>query len=99
VVLARSPVSELTKEPEPDPLLVELFARVGFGVVLQQTPRWLMLTPPLFVTFPPLTALLWEMELAVVVDTVGSEPLKFVVVKLKTSPYAVPILLVAKALA
>jgi hypothetical protein len=45
--------------PAPVPFVVLESAVVGFGDVLQQTPRAVTLAPP--VTFPPLVAVVWVM--------------------------------------
>ncbi len=57
--------------PTPVPLLVLLFAVVGFGEVLQHTPLAVTVAPPALFTVPPLVAEVAVIfEIAVVV-TVG----------------------------
>ena len=74
---------ELVKLPVPVPSVVLLFAVVGLGDVLQQTPLPVTGEPPLLVTLPPLDALFEAMELTPVVVTVGS---MVEVVKVRSSP-------------
>ena len=59
------------KLPVPVPSSVWLSDVVGFADVLQQTPLAVTLAPPLFVTFPPLSALVAVIEEAAVVVIVG----------------------------
>ena len=63
----------LAKAPLPVPSVV-LVARaiVGFAVVLQQTPRAVMVAPPSSVILPPLAAVVFVMDVAAVVVRVGS---------------------------
>ena len=65
--------------------------------MLQQTPLAVTVAPPLFVTFPPLVAVLLVMAVRAVVETVGAVA-DDVVVKVSSFPYDVPTLLVAQAL-
>ena len=53
------PLIELLKVPVPEPSLVLVFkSMVGPGVVLQQTPRCVMVPPPSDVISPPEIAVL-----------------------------------------
>ena len=83
----------LVKLPVPLPLLVELFAIVGLGLVLQQTPRCVTDAPPLLVMLPPEIAVVPVMLIIEFVSTVG----RVNVVKLYVIPYAVPASFVAYA--
>jgi hypothetical protein len=69
--LGFNPVIVLVKLPVPVPFEVLLFAVVGFGVTLQQTPRLVTDDPPSFVIFPPLIADVVVMEDKNVVESVG----------------------------
>ena len=62
---------ELAKLPAPDPSDVLLFAMVGLGEVLQQTPLAVIVAPPDEVIFPPELAELDEIEVIELVDTVA----------------------------
>ena len=79
--------------PIPLPLLVKLFAVVGLGLVLQQTPRWVTAAPPSEVILPPDIAVSTDILVIEFVITVGREN----VVKLYEIPYAVPASFVAYA--
>jgi hypothetical protein len=72
VVVAVRPVMLLAKVPLPVPSVV-LVARaiVGFAVVLQQTPRAVIVAPPLSVMFPPLVAVVDVIDVTAVVVRVG----------------------------
>jgi hypothetical protein len=59
--------------PVPAPMLEMLFAKMGFGLVLQHTPRAVMGAPPSWITFPPETADVALMEVMISVVTVGIE--------------------------
>ena len=92
MVAIDNPVIELVKVPVPDPLVVVLFAVVGFGEVFQQTPLAVTADPPSEVIFPPLVAEFVVIDEAASVERVGTVA---VVVKLIWLPYDVPTLLVA----
>ena len=62
----------LVKVPLPVPSVVFESEMVGLAVVLQQTPRAIMDAPPSEVIFPPLVAVVVEMELNAVVVTKGA---------------------------
>ena len=69
------PVRELTNAPAPVPSLVRLFAVVGLGDVLQQTPRAVTEAVPSAVTFPPPVAVVCAMAvMGSTVVTVGGVP-------------------------
>ena len=63
---------ELVKTPVPVPSVVLLLATVGLEVVLQHTPRALIVAPPSEETLPPVDAELVETDEAAVVIIVGS---------------------------
>ncbi len=67
---------------------------VGFGLILQHTPRCEIDAPPLSVTLPPLVAVVSATGLTGDVVTTGT----VTVTKLNSSPYPVPELFVAYAL-
>jgi hypothetical protein len=71
VVLGCKPSRLLLKLPVPLPSLVVLALVVGFGLVLQHTPRWVTAAPPVELTVPPLFAENARMPLASAVLTVG----------------------------
>ncbi|MBA7549578.1 hypothetical protein ES705_42067 [subsurface metagenome] len=79
-----NPVMELEKLPVPLPSIVVSLAIVGFCEVLQQTPRTVTVAPPSSVIFPPLSAEFSVIELAEMVDTVGT--VAAVVVKINSFP-------------
>ena len=89
-----NPTRELVNAPVPVPFMVLLFAIVGFADVLQHAPRAVTFAPPSLITFPPLVAVVCEMEDVVAVERVG---IKGLVLKLTWVPYAVPTLLVEYA--
>ena len=91
-----SPVIELVNTPEPLPSVVFVLAVVGFADVLQHTPRAVTFAPPLSLMFPPLLTVVAVIALNAVVLIVGFV-IAVPVVKLISSPYAVPALLVAYA--
>ena len=62
----------LVKLPLPLPFVVWLSLIVGFGEVLQQTPRAVTAELPKSVTLPPLVAVVVVMLLVVSVVTVGN---------------------------
>jgi hypothetical protein len=71
------PVSELVKEPKPDPSIEYESTTPTVGEVLiadQHTPRAVTgkLPVPAVITAPPLTAVVWVIEDAVVVLTTGN---------------------------
>ena len=66
--------------PIPVPLLVMLFAIVGFGLVLQQIPRAVIALAPWYVIVPPETAVVCAMLLTAVVVKTARLGHKFVVV-------------------
>jgi hypothetical protein len=71
----------LEKVPVPVPFEVLVLKElVGFGLVLQHTPRLMILPPPSFEMVPPLTAEFSIISEAAVVLRVGK--LKLAVVKL-----------------
>ena len=90
------PVIELVKIPVlvPSVVLVDKLT-VGAVLVLQQTPLAVIVPPPSLVTFPPPEAVVLVIEVIEVVVRTGAEG--NVVVKLCSSPYDVPTLLVAYA--
>ena len=71
MVLAVSPVRELTKVPVPEPSVVWLPEIVGFAEVLQHIPRAVTELAPAEVTFPPEVAVVEAIALAAVVATAG----------------------------
>ena len=92
MVFSLRPVMVMLNEPEPVPLLVLFPFMVGLGEVLQHTPRSVTVALPSDVTLPPHTNEVGVIEVMVLVVTVGIVVAK---VKLFSSPYAVPLLLVA----
>jgi len=65
-------VIALVKIPVPLPSVVLVAkAVVGLAVVLQQTPRAVMTAPPSSVMFPPLVAVVFVIDVTVVVVRVG----------------------------
>jgi hypothetical protein len=71
----------LVKVPEPVPLFVFVVnAMVGFGFVLQQTPRAVIAGPPVFVISPPEVAEVVVMEEVLLVVSVAKFPLSIVTV-------------------
>jgi hypothetical protein len=66
MLLAKAPL------PVPSEVLVDK-ATVGLGEVLQQTPRAFMAAPPSSVMLPPLTAVVFVMDVAAVVVSVGND--------------------------
>ena len=91
MVFSFSPVMVMLNEPVPEPLLVLFPFMVGLGEVLQHRPRSVTVALPSDVTLPPHTNVVALIEVTVLVVTVGI----VVVVKLISSPYTVPVLLVA----
>ena len=79
---AVNPVILLTNAPVAEPSVV-LVVRiiVGFKEVLQHTPLVVMVDPPLLVILPPLEAVVWVTEVAVVVVNVGTRSTTALVVK------------------
>ena len=71
--------------PVPSVVLVDK-AIVGFAVMLQQTPRAVMVAPPSAVTLPPLAAVVVVITVIGVVVTVGNAVGDVVVVKLISLP-------------
>jgi len=71
VVNADNPVIELVKIPVPVASVVLASAMVGFGEVLQHTPRSVTEVYPSEVTFPPAVAEVAITALAAVVVKVG----------------------------
>lgn len=66
--------------PIPVPSVVLKFIVVGFGEVLQQTPRAITLAPPSEVTFPPLMAVdVVMLVMTVVGESVGNASVTLVV--------------------
>ena len=55
----------------PVPLVVKLFAVVGFGLVLQHTPLAVMAEPPSLLILPPLLAVVAVIALTAVVLKMG----------------------------
>jgi len=90
-----NPDNELEKEPDPVPLVVLLFAVVGFVVVAQQTPRAVTNAPPFDVTLPPVVAPVDVTSVAAVVVSTGTTAAA--VVNVTWGPYDVPTLFVAYA--
>lgn len=70
MLLAKAPL------PVPSEVFVDK-ATVGLGEVLQQTPRAVMAAPPSSVILPPLAAVVFVMEVAAVVVSVGRVATKF----------------------
>ena len=91
MVFSFSPVMVMLNEPLPVPLLVLFPFMVGLGEVLQHRPRSVTVALPSDVTLPPHTNVVALIEVTVLVVTVGI----VVVVKVISSPYTVPVLLVA----
>jgi hypothetical protein len=79
-----NPVIELVYEPVPEPSVVLLFAIVGVGSVLQQTPRVIMSEPPVAVIVPPLLAVVCV--ISVIAEVVNSGIIASVVVNEKLIP-------------
>ena len=69
-----NPKIELEKTPIPLPSVVLLFAIVGLAVVLQQTPRAVIVDDPASVILPPADAVVVVILLAIVVVIVGAVP-------------------------
>jgi hypothetical protein len=57
--LAVKPVIELIKLPDPVRYVVLLSAIVGVSLVLQHTPRAVIVTPSSVLIIPPLVAVVW----------------------------------------
>ena len=93
MVFCVNPLIALLKPTELTVFGKKLFASVGLGEVLQQTPHDDIGSPPLEVTEPPLFAEEVVIEDIIVVVTVG----RLNVVKLYVIPYAVPASFVAYA--
>ena len=92
-VAGSNPVILPVKLPVPVPFEVKLSLMVGDDVVAQQTPRAVIVAPPLSVMFPPDTAVTEVIdEIAVVVRVAICGG---IVVNKTSFPYAVPALLVA----
>jgi hypothetical protein len=63
----------LVNMPMPVPFVVFVDkATVGFAVVLQQTPRAVIAAPPSSVMLPPLAAVVFVIDVAAVVESVGN---------------------------
>ena len=88
----------LVKLAEPAPSLVFESAMVGFAVALQHTPLADIATPPSERTTPPHAAEIIVIEEMAVVVKVGAPVGTVNVVNGISSPYAVPLELVAYAL-
>ncbi len=69
--MAVSPVMLLANIPAPVPSVVWLPPGTGLGEVLQQTPRTVMAAPPSSVILPPLAAVVFVIDVAAVVVSVG----------------------------
>ena len=65
----------LANVPKPFPSSVWLLLTVGFGEVLQHTPRAVTAPPPSNVTLPPQIADIWETSVTLFVVTVGARKL------------------------
>jgi hypothetical protein len=63
---------ELVKLPEPVPSVVLLSDVVGFWLLLQHTPREVIVAPPSLVIFPPLLAEVEVTDVGSVVVKTGS---------------------------
>jgi hypothetical protein len=63
----------LVKVPMFVPLVILLFATVGFAVVAQQTPLTVTADPPSLVMLPPLIAVVEDISEAAVVVSMGAE--------------------------
>ena len=92
MVFSFSPVRVMLNEPVPEPRHAAFPFMVGLGEVLQHRPRSVTVALPSDVTLPPHTNEVGVIEVMVLVVTVGIVVAK---VKLFSSPYAVPLLLVA----
>ena len=71
MVMAVKPVILLVNAPVPVPSVVWLPFADGLGDVPQQTPRTVMAAPPSSVILPPLAAVVFVIDVAVVVVSVG----------------------------
>ena len=69
--MAVRPVILLANAPAPVPSVVWLPLSPGLGDVLQQTPRNVIAAPPSSVILPPLAAVVFVMDVAEVVVSVG----------------------------
>ena len=73
MVLPNNPEILLVKKPAPTPFLVESFATVGFGEVLQQIPLAVTGDSPSDVILPPLIAVILVTEVATLVVNVAKD--------------------------
>ena len=71
MVMAVKPVILLVNAPVPVPSVVWLPFADGLGDVPQQTPRTVMAAPPSSVILPPLAAVVFVIDVAAVVISVG----------------------------
>jgi hypothetical protein len=85
-------VIELVKAPVPVPSVVWLPVAIGLAAVDQHTPLAVTDAPPSAVTLPPEEAVVDNIDVGVVVVTVGKA---VSVVNWRSLPYAVPPVLVA----
>ena len=92
MVFSLRPVMVVLNEPVPVPVRRHVVVPVKLGEVLQHRPRSVTVALPSDVTLPPHTNEVGVIEVMVLVVTVGIVVAK---VKLFSSPYAVPLLLVA----
>ena len=69
--MAVRPVILLANAPAPVPSVVWLPAKTGLGAVLQQIPRAVMAAPPSSVILPPLAAVVFVMDVAAMVVSIG----------------------------
>ena len=97
-MLGVRPLRDELKLPVPDPLLVfDVKEMVGFVLVDHTTPLAVTGEPPSDVTFPSNDAVVGVIELADTVLTKGKATAVFVV-KVDSSLYPIPELLIAYAL-
>jgi hypothetical protein len=92
VVPGNNPERLPVKLPEPEPFKVLLSLVVGFASVAQHTPRAVTGDPPSLVILPPEVAVVDVISVIVAVVKVAINAL---VVKVISSPYAVPAAFVA----
>ena len=69
--MAVRPVILLAKAPAPVPSVVWLPITMGLGDVLQQIPRAVIGAPPSSVILPPLAAVVFVIDVAAVVLSIG----------------------------